>query len=211
MSTLRRSTLLLASLVVLTAATLNLLIAWTCALWSERPGFAPSTVPDLPVSQRPRALANYPVYVEMDSAGIGVDVHVQMGMTSGEPDVRTITRLVCGWPCRALAASIDAHVEGSPPLARDSTTHDAIDLGDRLRWTQRDSFTHSRYLPIRPRPVGFVLNTLAYALLLVTLGGTVKRARSLMRRRAGRCTSCGYQLAGLSRCPECGNLTASSP
>lgn len=67
-------------------------------------------------------------------------------------------------------------------------------------------------LPLRPRPLGFAVNTIFYALIafglwsgLVGAIGSVRRSR---RRRRGRCIACGYELGGVSTCPECGSENA---
>ena len=58
--------------------------------------------------------------------------------------------------------------------------------------------------PIRPRPLGFALDTAVYgglAFAVSTVPGFVRRR---VRRRRGRCVACGYELQGLVPCPECG-------
>lgn len=62
-------------------------------------------------------------------------------------------------------------------------------------------------LPILPMWSGFLLNTLLYGAVagVVLFGpGAVRRAARRARRRRGQCEACGYDLAGLPRCPECG-------
>jgi hypothetical protein len=61
-----------------------------------------------------------------------------------------------------------------------------------------------RVWPLYPIVPGFALNTVIYAAALagVILGaGWAKRRR---RRRRGLCEGCGYEVAGLAMCPECG-------
>lgn len=62
----------------------------------------------------------------------------------------------------------------------------------------------STFLPAHPVFPGFLLNTLLYA----TLAGTLIQAPFILRRRAriksGLCPTCGYALAQLPLCPECG-------
>jgi hypothetical protein len=70
----------------------------------------------------------------------------------------------------------------------------------------------ARFLPLRPIPLNFAINTAFFAatwwmLTAVPLCGyrAVRRAR---RRRRGACIDCGYSHYGLpasvARCPECG-------
>lgn len=59
-------------------------------------------------------------------------------------------------------------------------------------------------LPLRPIWPGFAVNAVFYAgvcWLLLAAPGDIRRWR---RRRRGACAACGYDLAGLEACPECG-------
>ena len=66
-------------------------------------------------------------------------------------------------------------------------------------------------LPIRPRPLGFAVNTAMWAapLWLLMLGRVGWRGvRRWTKRRTGTCAGCGYDLRGLDGavCPECGHF-----
>jgi hypothetical protein len=74
--------------------------------------------------------------------------------------------------------------------------------------TRSSERTHLPLMPVWP---GFVINSLVYATLAgvaVCCPGVVRRAA---RRRSGRCVMCGYEVAGLARCPECGVPCGQSP
>jgi hypothetical protein len=63
-----------------------------------------------------------------------------------------------------------------------------------------------RALPLRPIPRGLLLDTALYAAawaLLLTLAAT-RPLRRIRRRARGHCPACGYDLASLPACPECG-------
>lgn len=62
-------------------------------------------------------------------------------------------------------------------------------------------------LPLDPVLPGFVLNTLVYA-SLPALVLTAFHLRAQRRRRQSRCPGCGYPVAGLPTCPECGQAIA---
>jgi hypothetical protein len=65
----------------------------------------------------------------------------------------------------------------------------------------------TRRLPTRVLPLGFALNTLFYAAVLLGVVEFVAFARRRVRRGGGRCPACGYDPAGRaegSACPECG-------
>lgn len=59
-------------------------------------------------------------------------------------------------------------------------------------------------LPLFPIPLGFTINTLFYATILFTSLFGLTAARRYRRSRRGLCRDCAYDLAGLTRCPECG-------
>jgi hypothetical protein len=77
------------------------------------------------------------------------------------------------------------------------------------RWTHpRDAFG-GRLLPTRIIPLGFTLNTLLAAGVLLGVVEGFAFARRRVRRAKGRCVSCGYDRGGLAggdaaACPECG-------
>jgi hypothetical protein len=63
-------------------------------------------------------------------------------------------------------------------------------------------------VPMRILPLGFTLNTLLAAGVLLGVGEGFSFARRRARRAKGRCAACGYDrggLAGDAACPECGN------
>jgi hypothetical protein len=62
-------------------------------------------------------------------------------------------------------------------------------------------------LPTRILPLGFTLNTLLAAAVILTLTEGPGAWRRRARRAKGRCPSCGYDRAGITMdaaCPECG-------
>jgi len=74
-----------------------------------------------------------------------------------------------------------------------------------------------RGLPLRPLPLGFLLNTLIYAMIGSALLFAGTSLRRTIRRRRGQCLHCGYDLRGAPpgpldapdapetvQCPECG-------
>ncbi len=62
--------------------------------------------------------------------------------------------------------------------------------------------------PLRPHPIGFIVNTLLYTLVIWLLVVGPREVRRWLRKRRGLCIKCGYDLRGHSRggrgCPECG-------
>lgn len=60
------------------------------------------------------------------------------------------------------------------------------------------------FIPFRPLWLGLLGNVAAYGLAAVLLVQTFRGWRRAYRRENGRCIGCGYELAGLAACPECG-------
>ncbi len=56
-------------------------------------------------------------------------------------------------------------------------------------------------------PLGFLINTVFYAMILWLLCAAPFTARRLIRKRRGRCVRCGYDLRHAEHdvCPECGS------
>lgn len=63
-------------------------------------------------------------------------------------------------------------------------------------------------LPMAPLGAGYAANTLVFAVLVGVLWQIPARVRWLHRRLKGRCTRCGYDITGLTTCPECGHSAA---
>jgi hypothetical protein len=98
-----------------------------------------------------------------------------------------------GWPWLGLAM-VDAGLDGSY----------------RSTWIQLREWDPNEgvlRVPTRVLPLGFALNTLFYAAVVLGMVECVAFARRRVRRGKGRCPSCGYDRAGLAEgsvCPECG-------
>ena len=64
--------------------------------------------------------------------------------------------------------------------------------------------TPRQLFPVRPIWAGFLLNTCFHSGMAFALSLGFRRARAVVRARRGACRACGHPLAGLARCPECG-------
>ena len=65
-------------------------------------------------------------------------------------------------------------------------------------------------IPLDVLPLGFTLNTLLAAGLVLGVVEGVRLARRRLRRKRGRCPACGYDRRGLAEgaaCPECGEVS----
>ncbi len=110
-----------------------------------------------------------------------------------------------GWPMLSMRCTF-LRDWASVGLRSRSEVVGGLELPPRT-WTGGDSYySNARALPYIPIPLGFVVDTLFYALFLwlLTLGPFT--ARRLIRRKRGHCIKCGYDLRGdfSAGCPECG-------
>ena len=198
---------------VLGALALTVALAWAGAVASNLTG---STFQHAPGAGE---LAGLRVYVPGDwtprtwlvrrGPGLRHDLLsecIWMGSTLGaSPSTapnRTMHVVSAGWPLPALQWTTYPKSEATGALAR------AWDEGIPIT-RQRTLITGDlRRLPLRPVWAGLVAD------VALSAGGFVLGSRWLARRRGerrrdrGDCEACGYHLAGLGKCPECGSPAA---
>lgn len=112
-----------------------------------------------------------------------------------------------GFPFRSVqfrdaAAEHYQYRNGHPMFVYQQDTTHTLPLHQRGLPTGLTSTRH-QLLPLDPVLPGFLLNTLVYA-SLPALVLTAFHLRAHRRRSQSRCFACGYPVAGLPTCPECG-------
>lgn len=147
-----------------------------------------TSFPDVESHLRARAYAN----VESDIRARYSESEWYERYTSPPVDIG-----YAGWPLYCLSRE-DA-------WTRDPATRTLLFPPTSDWLTNREGYQ----MPIRPIPLGLALNTLFYAFIAAVPILLVPALRRRHRRLRGRCVACGYTLAGLSTCPECG--VAASP
>jgi len=121
-----------------------------------------------------------------------------------------------GWPMRSVSASNSLL---RPPFPGPLLLQVPMKWGDwewgvpAPGWAKAHPSGLPRYapvgrlLPLVPLPLGFAVNTAAYAGVILMLWVVPGALRQRHRRASGRCVECGYDMAGLAtkgECPECG-------
>lgn len=120
---------------------------------------------------------------------------------TGQPDVARADRILAGWPWPCLEGA-------SWFLMRATSPPSSPELVDQ-RLIPVDLGSGNRFIPTRPILAGLILDSIVMAAILGTIRvvpSAMRGARSLLRRRAGRCPTCGYPGFAV-RCPECGSRT----
>ena len=202
----KRWTLKLA-LCLLAGAVVTWGVAWACALWSPL-GTAGDAMLHGSAADRIAESAGLTPFdgaftnSELRSEGLkGMGVRVESRSYTGESkgSFETYPRfywddLVSGYPLSALSGR--RVLSGNPAFNTAARPPKFLGAADA-----------DRTLPTRILPLGFALNTLFYAAVLLGAVECVAFARRRVRRGKGRCPSCGYDRAGLAEgaaCPECG-------
>lgn len=122
-----------------------------------------------------------------------------------------VTRTSFGWPFLSMMYLEMSRWDADSGYAQEELG--LLSSGFRVPrgWPQ----PHVGTLAIRPRFPGFVYNTLIYAIasfiLWRLLAGLIAISKSNRRKRNNACLACGYTLAGLTTCPECGTQSIPEP
>lgn len=106
-----------------------------------------------------------------------------------------------GWPLRALAS--ESWLYRVPPDPVGNVWREDLRWNLVLLTLPRGRII----MPLRPVPLGLVVNTCFFAAAALSVTFCTRTLRRTMRRRRGQCAECGYSLIDIalsSPCPECG-------
>jgi hypothetical protein len=155
--------------------------------------------------------------------GVGVAVYTAEMYTdrpdfSGVDDVRGMTILKAGWPLPSMEChEADLLGVSATPLAplREVRWHGGVRLPKWLFGLRREIPDYGyrtvptdvlQIIPLRPMPLGFVVNSILFAIVANWFIRALVDLRAGFRRSRGRCRWCAYDVRGLPArsCPECG-------
>lgn len=142
---------------------------------------------------------------------------------SEHPDWRLVVfhmpGVAAGWPLRALycqggpAAFQGLGSEDQGPIVTDQMARDnglwVPSLGERMSGPAylrlAGLIGNRRPMPVTPIWRGMLIDSLFWGGVLVFAVEVPRLVRRERRRRRNACLACGYSLAGLTSCPECGS------
>lgn len=109
-----------------------------------------------------------------------------------------------GWPLPAVGAEHEIRRDNGDSN-RAASTRWGIVL-NRSDEVDSKKLVHLPVLPLRVLPIGFVLNSLIFASILLALAAIATGATRLRRYARGACPECGFDRKSdfSSPCPECG-------
>ncbi|MFG0305864.1 MAG: hypothetical protein ACF8Q5_06585 [Phycisphaerales bacterium JB040] len=135
-----------------------------------------------------------PQFPDSQAWNLALEQHKRISENPNTKPFNSLKLIAAGWPLESLARFSTA--TGGLEDDYFAFKSPILDItGSRIK------------LPLRPLPLGFAINTLFYAALILIpweLAGWGVRAR---RRRRALCPRCAHSLAGLpahAPCPECG-------
>ena len=121
-----------------------------------------------------------------------------------------------GWPCRSNWATLGSDTAGGMLMSPKGEGLIVLKSASRpgmVFSTQTASIERPRgyAIPVGFLIVGYLVNTLSYAMVWALIFGGLTAFRRFLRRRRGLCPACAYDLRGTptsSPCPECGERVA---
>jgi hypothetical protein len=207
---------------------LNIAVAWSCALWSERftpyawirtaesgePAWPDVVPPTWPMVPSTAGMASY-VGRTTDYANTVTEASDSAGKV-----FLNCVRIDSGWPMRSFSSTWYRLGGGTQPdgglhiirfrviNSRDVEFRRGLPIkapaAPAVGPNGVPRLSQPTFLPLNPMLLGTVLNTMLYGTVAYLFFGLLAHSRSRRRRTRGLCAICAYDIRGLARCPECG-------
>ncbi len=115
------------------------------------------------------------------------------------------SHVAIGYPFASLKLESLHEYAGTIKNGNVSLAYQTLHLVDPLNVPLSFIGLNDFLMPVQPVPLGFIANTILYALLCWSALWTAGRWKHHRRTKRGLCTACAYDLTGnLTTCPECG-------
>jgi hypothetical protein len=197
---------------VASGAVLTVGVAWGIAAWLPAPSYAGGwRGQSVPVSMH-MVPSSWPLCVRAEQGRAWGRTETQAYYGTEGPHYYSgaehmLVHMQTGWPMRAMESWMTLDMPAGAPWQ--SKNHFGFRIGDLAPRGRPYPERPFRRIPLRPDMPGFAVNTVTYALVLFAAARLVTWARGALRRRRGQCARCGYDIAGLAMCPECGSPSGS--
>lgn len=215
-----RCRLALLALCMLPGAVVNILVAWSCAAWSEARLAGPHA--SFPDAEQARSIVESNGLVYEPSrpwrvSGFGAHwalIDASLVKDDGSIGLVQVLHVQAGWPAKSLqgggvalhagvaykwdsaydGVALPYSTAGPAPYWRALSTGDLLSTTMDLR----------RVLPGRPMWTGFAANSVFWCATLWILLQGLHAILGRWRRARGRCPDCAYPIGSSPRCSECG-------
>ena len=181
--------------------------SWLLALQAVPTTFTVPVVPGATYSWPAPVPSTWPVCKESSRwRGIGMEREQasDQNALSSRVSQYFVMRDVLGWPIGTMES---VRREYLPLSGAGAIRVEAVAFGSGIRVPRGSGpAAFDSFLPLRPLAVGFTVNALLYTMVAFWVLSIIARWRASRRRRVGQCAACGYELAGLRTCAECGKV-----
>jgi hypothetical protein len=210
-------------LFLLIGAIVNVAVAWSLAVWGQQDAWLGKQAVKVP-DEWPSRINGLgwpnPTHAIMHQGdGVGVRVLEISGgdleasfESSGPGSDKTwvvLTASQFGLPLPCMQWEQYGVRAGPRSMAMAEAADDAAGMRAGLnvsRIVGGSSASKQRFLPLTILTWGFVIDTIAFASLLMVVFVFPQKAKRMIRRQRGLCPDCGFNLTGTehTNCPECG-------
>ncbi len=204
----RLATTLLFLLVIGTV--INVAVTWALAIWTGSVTFDAQLTASLrrqrfEAEGRSDRLQQEGAWIDQALRGAGLDLVIVMR----EQPTEIVHLYRAGWPFRAMEGEsrpTTTEYAWAVPLSSVVTLRAELPSATDKVLTS----TAARIVPLRPVWLGFLGNTVLYAVVAMGMIGCAWLVRRFLRLRRGLCPKCAYPMGESAGCTECGKALPSS-
>ena len=202
--------LLIIAICLLLGAIVNVAVAWALAIWTGSVTFDAQLTASLrrqrfEAEGRSDRLQQEGAWIDQALRGAGLDLVI----VKREQPAEIVHLYRAGWPFRAMEGEsrpTTTEYAWAVPLSSVVTLRAELPSATDKVLTS----TAARIVPLRPVWLGFLGNTVLYAVVAMGMIGCAWLVRRFLRLRRGLCPKCAYPMGESAGCTECGKALPSS-